>query len=169
MAKIIYNSTLDTCSYLFAPNLAVTWPVFYQTHHTNSTKTLFIVFSLSTQRKDVSWQHMLPIAWLNMILMLPESVMSEVVYVFREGFLTSVAKTLQKKVAGGAVSPGNLSLTEAESLEESMKKVTYYTVVYQAFRNSSVQRPKPTKPHSGLLNPSIHQSKWPTKSIAALE
>ena len=44
---------------------------------------------------------------------------------FREGFLSSVAKSLQKKVAGGSLSPGNLSLSEAESLEESMKKVNF--------------------------------------------
>ncbi len=38
-----------------------------------------------------------------------------------------------------------------------------------AFRNSSVQRPKATKPYSGLLNLPIHQSEWPTKARAVWE
>ncbi len=32
------------------------------------------------------------------------------------------------------------------------------------FRNSSVRKPKPAKPCSGLYNPLIHQSKWPNKA-----
>ncbi len=41
--------------------------------------------------------------------------------------------------------------------------------ILQAFRNSSVQMPKLAKPYSGLLNPPIHQSEWPTKARAVLE
>ncbi len=39
----------------------------------------------------------------------------------------------------------------------------------QAFPNLSVWRPKLAKPYSGLLNPPIHLSKWPTKARAVLE
>ncbi len=39
----------------------------------------------------------------------------------------------------------------------------------QTFRNMSVQRPKPAKPYSDLLNPPIHQSEWPTKARAVWE
>ena len=45
--------------------------------------------------------------------------------IFREGFLASIAKTLQKKVAAAGIVPsGSSTASDNDNLEDSMRKVS---------------------------------------------